>query len=325
MRSLRFLLTVVGLVWLTPPVRTAEPPREREFLFTYEATITGLESGRSARVWLPVPPTNEDQTVAVVGRALSAAAAIDKEPKYGNQVLYAEARADERGQIPLALTYRVKRREAKSYRPEIENRDDLGLYLRPDAMVPVGGKPVTLLEGRRLPDNQLQLGRLLYDVVNGHMRYNKEGSGWGRGDAAWACDSKRGNCTDFHSLFIALARSQQLPARFEIGFALPSKRGRGDIAGYHCWAKFYARDKGWVPVDIAEASQRPERAEYCFGNLSEDRVTFSIGRDLVLVPKQDGPPLNFFIYPYVEVAGEPYPAGKVKQRFSFEDVAERGR
>jgi transglutaminase-like putative cysteine protease len=44
------------------------------------------------------------------------------------------------------------------------------------------------------------------------MRYDKTGTGWGRGDVLYACDAKKGNCTDFHSLFIAMARSQGIPA-----------------------------------------------------------------------------------------------------------------
>jgi hypothetical protein len=38
-----------------------------------------------------------------------------------------------------------------------------------------------------------------------------------------------------------------------------------------------------------------------------NRVQFSIGRDLRLNPPQDGKPLNYFDYPYVEVDGQEYP------------------
>ena len=120
----------------------------------------------------------------------------------------------------------------------------------------------------------------LYDIVNGMMRYAKEGTEWGRGDVNWVCDSRFGNCTDFHSLFIALARSQKIPAKFEIGFGMPEKRGAGEVAGYHCWAKFKPEGKGWVPVDISEANKNPKLKDYYFGNLTEDRVTFTTGRDL---------------------------------------------
>jgi hypothetical protein len=74
-----------------------------------------------------------------------------------------------------------------------------------------------------------------------------------------------------------------------------------------------------VPVDISEANKEPRLRDYYFGNLTEDRVAFSTGRDLNLVPLQDGPSLNFFIYPYVEVDGKEHPQAKIERRFSFRD------
>jgi transglutaminase-like putative cysteine protease len=154
------------------------------------------------------------------------------------------------------------------------------------------------------------------------MRYSKDRPGWGRGDSVWACDSKFGNCSDFHSLFISLARSQKLPARFEIGFSVPGTASKGDIAGYHCWAFFKPMGKGWVPVDISEANKDPKMRDYYFGNLTPDRVAFSVGRDITLVPKQAGKPVNFFIYPYVEIDGKEYPQAKIDKHVTFEDVKE---
>jgi transglutaminase-like putative cysteine protease len=165
----------------------------------------------------------------------------------------------------------------------------------------------------------MAMARVLYDVVNGHMRYSKEGTGWGQGDSVWACASGHGNCSDFHSLFISLARSRKIPAVFEIGFPLPEQRGAGEVAGYHCWARFRAAGKDWVPVDISEANKNPKLRDYYFGNLTEDRVAFSTGRDLVLVPRQAGPPLNFFVHPYAEVDGQPLAQEQIKPRYSFRD------
>ena len=70
----------------------------------------------------------------------------------------------------------------------------------------------------------LEKARAIYDYVSQNMSYDKSGTGWGRGDVLYACEAKKGNCTDFHSLFIAMARSQGIPARFEIGFSLPRTR-----------------------------------------------------------------------------------------------------
>ena len=46
-------------------------------------------------------------------------------------------------------------------------------------------------------------------------------------------------------------------------------------------------------------------------------MQFSIGRDLTLSPKQDGPSVNYFVYPYVEVDGKPY--DKLEKRFAFHE------
>jgi len=53
-----------------------------------------------------------------------------------------------------------------------------------------------------------------------------------------------------------MLRADGIPARFDIGFPLPENKEKGDIAGYHCWAEFYARKIGWIPVDISEGKRR---------------------------------------------------------------------
>ncbi|NIP85011.1 MAG: transglutaminase domain-containing protein, partial [Planctomycetales bacterium] len=191
------------------------------------------------------------------------------------------------------------------------------VFLSANEKVPLEGRPLALLAGLRLSSDPLAKARLVYDRVDDHVRYDKSQPGYGHGDVRWVCESGFGNCTDFHSLFISLARSQGLPARFEIGFPLPPQRGAGTIGGYHCWALFHTDKQGWVPVDISEADKHPHLKEYYFGNLTENRVTFTTGRDIELVPRQAGRPLNFFIYPYVEVDGQVWPTSKIQHRFAF--------
>ncbi len=294
--------------------------KKRTFLFTYSGTVTGLKPGERARIWLPVPPTNDEQKVKLEEEELPGEAKQDRDPQYGNTIVSFEAAADKDGNVTFSRTYRVSRREVKGVRKDRADDDLIKRYLQADKLVPIGGKPLELLKDRPIPGDATAAAKVLYEVVDGHMKYDKSGTGWGRGDAAWACDSKHGNCTDFHSLFISLARTYKIPAKFEIGFGLPPKRGSGEVAGYHCWAKFRPSDAGWVAVDISEANKDPKMKDYYFGNLTEDRVTFSSGRDITLVPRQEGEPLNYFVYPYVEVGGKTYPADKIKRKFSYKDV-----
>ncbi len=314
-----------------PPVKGGEPPttnarpqaaKTRTFLFTYAVTLTGLPADQTARVWLPVAQTNENQDVAIVDtKALPPGFEIGTEPAYANKILYAEVKGDKDGTANLAITYKVTRREVKGASPaDVPDAARVQRYLEPDKLVPIEGKPLELIKGHPVSKDPMEAAKMFYDVVNKHMKYSKEGTGWGRGDAVWACDSKFGNCSDFHSLFISLARAAKIPAKFEMGFPLPAKHGAGEIGGYHCWAFFKPDGKGWVPVDISEANKDPKMTDYYFGNLTEDRVAFATGRDFDLVPKQTGEPRNFFIYPYVEVDGKEYAADKVKRKFTFKDV-----
>jgi transglutaminase-like putative cysteine protease len=151
------------------------------------------------------------------------------------------------------------------------------------------------------------------------MKYDKSGTGWGKGDTLWACDAKRGNCTDFHSVFISMARSQKIPARFEMGLSLPEGQNSGQIAGYHCWAEFYTRERGWFPVDISEAWKHQEKKDYFFGAHDVNRVQFTIGRDIELQPRPHGARVNYLIFPYVELDGAPWP--NVANALSFSDVS----
>ena len=69
------------------------------------------------------------------------------------------------------------------------------------------------------------------DPVAVDRRTSIDSKAGNRGDATWACESKRGNCTDFHSVLIGMMRSSGIPARFEIGFPLPENKNEGDIPG----------------------------------------------------------------------------------------------
>ena len=304
------------------PEAKAGEPKSRTFLLTYAVELSGLPQDKAARVWLPAPSSSDDQEIEIAdAKSLPEGYKIDKEPTYGNQIVYSEVKGDKDGKAQLAVTYKVKRKEVVGpTKAEIPDAAKLGRYLEPDKLGPLDGKPLELIKGKAIPADQMALGKMLYDVVNAHVKYSKEGTGWGRGDVEWVCDSKTGNCTDFHSLFISLARANKVPAKFEMGIPLPPKRGEGEIGGYHCWAYFKPEGKGWVAVDISEANKDPKMTEYYFGNLTEDRVTFTTGRDYDLVPKQDGPMRNYLIYPYVELDGKELPAAQIKRKFTFKDL-----
>jgi len=298
----------------------------RHFTFHYAFTVKDMPSGEKVRIWIPQAHSDAFQTIKVVSATGDLPLKKTHESKYGNEMYYADASKAKQPELHFEVVYDVVRRERVTfgiYSPHLEavklSDRERKEFLAPDALVPTTGLPAELAvkatEGKSTP---LDKARAIYDYVFANMHYDKTGTGWGRGDVLYACDAKKGNCTDFHSLFIAMARSQGIPARFEIGFPLPPDKHSAEIAGYHCWAEFFEPQHGWIPVDISEAWKHPEKKDYFFGAHDDNRVEFTMGRDLELSPKQDGKPLNYFVYPYVEVASKEYP--NVSMAFSFADV-----
>jgi hypothetical protein len=56
-------------------------------------------------------------------------------------------------------------------------------------------------------------------------------------------------------------------------------------------------------LDIND-SKVVESRDYFFGSQTETYLDLSIGRDIILNPKQNSGSLNYFVYPYAEVNGE---------------------
>jgi len=305
---------------------SAVAQESRNFTFHYSFTVKNVAAGKHVRVWIPAAQSDDFQEVKIVSAKGDLPLKKSREAKYGNELYYAEVDKASASELHFDIEYAVQRKERVAMQsgpkltavalPVKERTQDL----QSDALVPITGLPadlaVKVTQGKNDP---LEKARAIYEYVFTTLKYDKTGTGWGRGDVLYACDAKKGNCTDFHSLFIAMARSQGIPARFEIGFPLPTDKHAGEIAGYHCWSDFYVDGKGWVPVDISEAWKHPEKHDYFFGSHDVNRVQFSMGRDLRLSPAQDGKPLNYFVYPYVEIDGEQY--SNVSLAFSFVDVA----
>jgi transglutaminase-like putative cysteine protease len=305
------------------------PEKERTFHFAYSATVKDLPSGkRRVRVWIPLATSDVNQKVVVNRIESLVPTRVTREPRYGNRILYAEVRDVSRSQYTFRIMYEITRKQySKGDYSSLLRYDRergaqaarLDRFLKPDRLVPTDGKMKQIAdENTRDQNGAVAKAHALYDYVFKTLRYDKSGTGWGRGDSLWACDAKHGNCTDFHSLFISLARAEHIPARFEIGFPVPEGQRQGTIPGYHCWAEFYVNGPGWVPVDISEAWKNPAKHDYFFGTLDANRVQLSIGRDLALVPRQDGPPLNYLVYPYVEVDGRPY--DRLENTFAFQEA-----
>ncbi len=307
------------------PADTAylKPGDSRSFAIEYTAQVKDVPAGtKKLRLWAPVPQDTPVQTISDL-KFEGEPPRITTEPRFGNRLAYWEI-DDPSPTVERKFSFTCTRREqitdlaavatdgteAEAVPAAFTSDDKLTIVddrIRKIAAEVTAGKTTTL-----------EKARAIYDYVLSKMKYDKSGTGWGRGDTVHACEVGKGNCTDFHALFMSLARASGIPAGFEIGLYLPYERGKQEApGGYHCWSFFRVPGKTWVPVDASEAGRFPERANYFFGGHTSNRVTMSVGRDLVLEPKQQGEPLNYLLNPYAEADGK---SASTAKTWTYRDV-----
>lgn len=290
------------------------PPRVRTVQFSYKTIVKDIPTGaRKVDIWIPVPHDSPFQQIKDLVINSPYPYQLDT-ARYGNRVLHLRLTEPPKAAFTIDMQFTAARKEhiqgqLRTRTPTPPTAEPgLDRWLQADRLVPIDGKirqwaqAVVDSVGAK---TDLQKAQAIYNHVIATVKYDKTGTGWGRGDIYYACDARRGNCTDFHAIFIGYCRALGIPARFAIGFSLPTDRPAGQVSGYHCWAEFYSKGIGWVPIDASEAAKNPAQRAYFFGAHDENRIEFTVGRDLVLHPGQ-AQPLNYFVYPYAEANGKPF-------------------
>jgi len=326
MKMLRGIaLYLILLIFLCIGLVDARTPRHRLIEMHYIVRLKDLPaSAKEIDIWIPYPVSDECQRIMDMRVESPVPTSIYYDPEWGNAILYLKLRGSQVSPCEVRMNFKVLRREdlhedLKGLKRPRLILGDLGPYQRflAPSQYAVIDDFVRELAHRITKDKQdyLAKARAIYDFILTQVDYDKRLPGWGRGDTQRLClmikagKIARGNCTDFHSLFSSLMRAIGIPVVFEMGYPLkPDKDDpAGTIGGYHCWARFFLPGQGWIPVDISEADKHPERVDYYFGNICENRVRFSRGRDILLEPPQQGKRLNFFgPDPYIEVNGLPF-------------------
>lgn len=312
-------LLLALVLWFAGAVQAGDT---RTFEFTYRMLAGEFPGNEAVDIYVPLPTEDDSQRILEHGIRSSLPGEVGLETRHGNRYYHIHRPANINNPIDAELRWTVQRRVVTSDAGPLSDADR-ERYLAANRLVPVGHTVLDpILEeirAARADESPAATARAIYDWVVDNVEYKKVGTGWGNGDTFWACSERYGNCTDFHALFVALARTEGFPARFEIGFPVPESRPAGDIGGYHCWVKFYLPGEGWVPIDASGAAKHPDKRELFYGTHPADRIHFTTGRDLVVSEASAVQPLNYFVYPYVEVGGKPWRV-KLATAFSYREL-----
>ncbi|MGC7589216.1 transglutaminase-like domain-containing protein [Bisgaard Taxon 46] len=332
---------------------------------TYELTKTfnlAVPKGSKGEtnLWVPLPFNNEYQEVkSVKFEGNYKSAYITENNQYGAKTLFAnwDENADKRD-LKIQLVIQTKDREPMlqgvltDYQlpNKIQYSVDVLEYLKPTTHIKTGGivkEYADKIVGKEA--NPLKKAELIHRWIVNNMERDNSVLGCGDGDVEKILTTGvlKGKCTDINSVFVALARASDIPAREIFGLRLGQavkmgKYSKGAFGsadenkfanvsgGQHCRAEFYLAGFGWVPVDSADVTKMrlaekkavndPDTqavSNYLFGNWEMNWVGYNHARDFELYPLPEVAPLNNFGYPYAEIGGDPLNFFDPKE-FSYE-------
>src|SRR5207245_6002033 len=104
---------------------------------------------KRVRVWIPVPQTDQHQTVRVLAVKAPVKTRMTQELEYGNRMMYAEIQNSAAGKAEFTLEYKITRREYSrgdyaqlkrtDQRPSVVSAS-MSRLIAPDSLIPADGK-----------------------------------------------------------------------------------------------------------------------------------------------------------------------------------------
>lgn len=334
------------------PVVAALTPDQERFGVEHTLTVPVPDGAADLRIWFPLPRQEPEQEIADL-----AVQAPDgwrqTTDALGNRYVYVQVSRPQ-GRVAVTTRFTVTRHEVNARLDADATRPLTDAERRQHAADLAGNQHIVLNQEirdlaagiRGDEQNPLRVARRLYDWTLGHVEYwVKDPGRWKAspvGSSEYCRTTGTGNCTDFHSLWTALARASGIPTRMKYGSLFkPALDGVDRDASYHCWPESWFPGLGWVPNDVAVAdifhapialdANNTERVtlttatgyagasqawtDYYFGNLDARRVTWTLGRDLILEPRQQAGPVNAVAKGYVEIDGKEFAGFERKMTF----------
>ena len=131
-------------------------------------------------------------------------------------------------------------------------------WLMPEPLIESDHQQVTRLATQLKQDDELQTARAIYDWLLAEITY----SGYDPIDrgALFALAERKGDCTEYAALAVALARANAIPARLVNGYVVQND-GRLSPFAFHAWAELLVNER-WLIVDAQQEHFDPAPEHY---------------------------------------------------------------
>lgn len=287
---------------------------------------TKFPKGKVTQVWIPVPQTDRDQTVAPSTIQCKAEKATEG-PKEtvdssGNKAFYVvwDENTEPKDRT-VTLSYNISRREivrpdnlAALEKGKVDTKE-MAPYLREskrsgsltDGIVKETADKIVKDANAK---TVYQKAHAIYEWVCENISRDKTNHtpGIGAGNAEYILNhpNEGGKCTDTNSVFVALCRAAGVPARGVYGLSLDELEGKPGTYIQKCKPQYYLPGYGWAEADTSAVLKEiighedeyrkagtPEMKEEWknikdryWGNGSEQWIMLSTGDDIELSPRQ---------------------------------------
>ena len=201
---------------------------------------------------LRLTPRNHDgQYVARWRIDVSTDCRLDQhEDAFGN-IIHAFTADGPFGEFAVAVEGEVETRDTQGVVRGAVERFPPSLYLRETALTSPDAGIASFAEDsrRRAGDSPLNVLHVMLERLHNDMSYDTVPTQVST-PAAEAFALKRGVCQDLTHVFIAAARSLEIPARY-VGGYFHRDDGVIDQEAGHAWAEAFVPELGWVAFDAA--------------------------------------------------------------------------
>jgi transglutaminase-like putative cysteine protease len=284
-----------------------------EFALSYVVRVAPAPGAHNVRVSIPLPSSDDYQTISELQIEAPAKVRTLKD-KDGDEVAFLTVDSSRR-QAPfeVRVMFNVIRYEhridmATAIDPPGAFPKDVAPFLQPDKSDSLEGDFAGISREQTLgAASPLDKARIIYEYVVSTMGKNLDATGECQAASPGAAKSLPHTCTDFDSMFVAMARAAGIPARIQEGFSLPQGQTEGIISRGHGWAEFYANGVGWIPVDLSQASQESDHRDDFFGAIDARRVMITMGHGSSSVTGAKQQSSESAVYPQVQVDGKNSP------------------
>ncbi len=306
----------------------------KSYRLTYQVDLPAI--GKNARLWLPLPDTNDTHYQFTQGSLWNGnASKAEFSTISGTNFPLFTAEWRESGPKNVTVSSIVKTADHKvnfhnhAATSKIKIPPYVNHFLKPTKLIPTNGivhETASKIIKNTNSQSTLHQARALYDWVvdNGHHDEAVLGHGTGDIEKMLLNNQISGKCIDLNSLFVGLSRAIGISARLQYGIRINESRiheslGKfGDIShSHHCRAEFYLRDLGWIPVDPADVCKVAQEnnvsanhptinllREKLFGSWEMNWIAFNNAEDIQLARNSLAGKLPFFMYPHAEVGDE---------------------